>query len=98
MPFAVLYICRAPGSLKELLHTAQCISLDTDNLDEVIEVNDVQHPSGLDRLERALRQLATLPLEGGKGAGLRRINELVLVGELTGAERLEEALKEVLRK
>ena len=47
-------------------------------------------------LERALREITKLPLEDGNGAGLKRINNLVLLGESAGNSQLHDVLKEVL--
>jgi hypothetical protein len=49
-----------------------------------------------DDLARALRNVTRLPLEGGNGAGLERISNLVLLGESVGDQRLHDALEEVL--
>ncbi|KAL6713036.1 hypothetical protein ACLMJK_009432 [Lecanora helva] len=78
---------------RRVLHNT---NLGTDSIDNMVEVDNIQHPGGLGRLKHALRQLTTLPLEDGNGAGLRQISKLVLVGESAGDARLEEALKEVL--
>lgn len=47
-------------------------------------------------LAHALRDVSSLPLEGGNGAGLKRIRELVLLGESAGDRLLHDVLKEVL--
>ena len=47
-------------------------------------------------LVRALRELTSLPLEDGNGAGLMRISELVLLGESASDRRLHDVLREVL--
>lgn len=47
-------------------------------------------------LARALRGVVDLPLEGGSGAGLKRIQELVLLGESAGDRLLHDVLREVL--
>jgi hypothetical protein len=52
--------------------------------------------SSYDDLARALRNVISLPLEDGNGAELKRINNLVLLGESAGDHRLHDVLKEVL--
>ena len=54
--------------------------------------------SGRGDLAQALRHIISLPLEDGNGAGLKQINELVLLGESAGDPGLEVVLKEVLRE
>jgi hypothetical protein len=49
-----------------------------------------------DFLETALREITQLPLEDGNGAGLTRINNLVIIGESAGDPRLHDALRRVL--
>ena len=62
--------------------------------DELSGANDLDTPRDL--LARALREVISLPLEDGNGAGLTRISELVLLGESAGDPRLHDALTEVL--
>ena len=47
-------------------------------------------------LVRALRDLVSLPLDYGYGVGLKRIRNLVLMGESASDRRLHDVLKEVL--
>lgn len=62
--------------------------------DELSGVNELNTPRDL--LARALRNVISLPLEDGNGAGLTRISELVLLGESAGDPLLHDALTEVL--
>ena len=48
------------------------------------------------RLVQALKDIATLPLEMGNGAGIGYLNELVVMGEAADDPVLHEALVEVL--
>ena len=56
--------------------------------------NDLNTPR--DSLAAALRNVISLPLEDGNGAGLTQISELVLLGELAEDPLLHDALTEVL--
>lgn len=47
-------------------------------------------------LERAIREVTKLPLENDNGAGLERINNLVLLGESADNSQLHDVLREVL--
>lgn len=47
-------------------------------------------------ITHALRNITSLPLEDGNGAGLKQISELILLGESAGDQRLEDVLKEIL--
>ena len=49
-------------------------------------------------LARALRRITTLPLEEGNGAGLRLVDQLVLLGERANDHLLHRALEEILRE
>ena len=49
-------------------------------------------------LARALRRITTLPLEEGNGAGLRLIDQLVLLGERANDHLLHRALEKILRE
>ena len=51
---------------------------------------------GRARLAQALREITTLPLESGNGAGITFISQLVMMGEVVDDPVLHDALKEVL--
>ena len=58
--------------------------------------NDLNSPRDL--LARALRNVISLPLKDGNGAGLAWISELVLLGESAEDPLLHDALTEVLNE
>lgn len=60
------------------------------------ELGADKHHSRFHDLERTFRNITTLPLQDGNGAGIQRISELVLVGDSAGDARLSDALKKVL--
>lgn len=76
---------------RRVLHDTQ---LGTDGLSGENDPRDLYTPRDL--LARALRNVTSLPLEDGNGAGLKRISELVLLGESAGDPLLHDALTEVL--
>jgi hypothetical protein len=47
-------------------------------------------------LERAVREIAELPLKYGNGAGLKHISNVVLLGESAGDSRMQNAVRNVL--
>ena len=98
----ILTVDYSDAALTVLLLVEEC---------NVFEYRRVLHDTGLgadtisrtpndshDDLARALRHITTLPLEDGNGAELRRISQLVLLGERANDRLLHRALEEILRE
>ena len=97
----ILTVDYSDAALTVLLLVEEC---------NVFEYRRVLHDTGLgadtisrtsngsyDDLARALRDITTLPLEDGNGAGLRFISQLELLGERANDRLLHRALEEILR-
>jgi hypothetical protein len=66
--------------------------------DTILGLNSIKRDpaKGFEKIEKALRKLTKLPLQDGNGAGIKHINNLVLIGESAGGSQLYKILKRVL--